>query len=258
MKNLALVTGASRGIGLELARLHVQSGGDVMIVARNGDDLESVKSELENDYGVSVQVYVADLTQDGVPQQIYDFVKGQGNTVEVLINNAGFGYRGKFHEVAWSKYKTTIDLNVSALCEMTHLFSKDMVANKRGKILNVASSAGLLPGPLMAVYFASKAFVVSFSQAIAEELKDDGITVTALCPGPVATDLIQASDLDGISRFDNGVSPKSVAKVGYDAMLKGKLIAIDDRKLAFLLSWVAPLAPRWTLLKMSRQWLSKE
>jgi len=257
MKNLALVTGASRGIGLELARLHAMSGGDLMIVARNSDELETVKSELERDYGISVQEYVADLTQEGVPQQIYDFVKGQGRAVEVLINNAGIGGHGKFHERPWSKDKSMINLNVTALCEMTHLFLQDMVVKKRGKILNVASTAGFLPGPLMAVYYATKAFVVSFSQAIAEELKADGVTVTALCPGPVETDFLEVANLEGIDTFNNAASPKSVAKIGYDAMIKGKLIAINDRNLAFMLNWLKPFLPRWTVLRMSRKAMTK-
>lgn len=257
MKNLALVTGASGGIGLELARLHAKSGGDLLIVARSSDELEAARSEFERDYGVTVLVYVADLTNEEVPQKIYEFVKEQGGEVEVLINNAGFGGHGKFHEREWSADESMINLNVKALCEMTHLFLQDMVKRNRGKILNVASSAGFLPGPMMAIYFATKAFVVSFSQAIAEELKSDGITVTALCPGPVKTGFTDVANLDGVDMFKNAALPEDVAKVGYDAMQKGKLIAFNDWKLSLMLGWLKPFVPRWTVLKMSRKTMSK-
>jgi len=257
MKNLALVTGASGGIGLELARLHAKSGGDLLIVSRNLDSLESVKVELENDHDVTVFVYGADLTTDGAPQAIYDFTKEQGLEVDVLINNAGFGGHGKFHERSWSKDESMIKLNVTALCEMTHLFVQDMVGRKSGKILNVASTAGFLPGPMMAVYYATKAFVVSFSQAIAEELKTEGITVTALCPGPVKTGFADAANVDGVDAFENAASPDDVARVGYEAMQKGKLIAIDDWKLSLMINWLLPFLPRWTVLRMSRKTMSK-
>ena len=257
MKNLALVTGASGGIGLELARIHAKSGGDLLIVSRNRESLESVKTELENDHGVTVTVYAADLTSDDAPQEIYDFVKGQGIEVDVLINNAGFGGYGKFHERSWSKEQSMINLNVTALCELTHLFVQDMVERKRGKILNVASTAGFLPGPLMAVYYATKAFVVSFSQAIAEELKSDGITVTALCPGPVETGFADVADLNGADAFKNAASAQYVARVGYKAMTKGKLIAIDDWKLSLMINWLLPFVPRWTVLRMSRKTMFK-
>ncbi len=257
MGNLALVTGASSGIGLELARLHAQTGGDLILIARRADKLAAIKLELEDAYSVKVETYAADLTQLGVPRQVFDFVKGQGGEVEVLINNAGIGGHGKFHQRTWSKQESMIDLNIKALCEMTHLFVQDMVKRKHGKILNVASTAGLLPGPLMAVYYATKAFVVSFSQGIAEELRTDGITVTALCPGPVKTEFIAEAELDGVDAFNNAASPVDVARVGYDALQRGKLIVINDWKLALVLNWIRPFLPRWTVLKLSRKLMSK-
>lgn len=258
MKNLALVTGASGGIGLELAREHAKTGGDLLIVARSGEKLEALKSELENDHSISVQIYVADLTDAGVPKAIYDFAKEQSMEVDVLINNAGFGGHGNFHQRDWDQEASMIGLNVTALCELTHLFLNDMVNRKRGKILNVASVAGFLPGPMMAVYYATKAFVVSFSQAIAEEVKTNGVTVTALCPGPVKTDFATTADLDGVDTFKNAASPAGVAKIGYRAMNKGKLIAFNDRKLRFLIYWILPFVPRRMMLKMSGKTMSKE
>lgn len=258
MKNLALITGASGGIGLELARLHARNGGDLLIVARSDDKLKSLKSELEGDYKISVQTYAADLTDVGVPKAIYDFVKDQGMAVEVLINNAGFGGHGKFNQRDWEQEQSMIALNVTALCELTHLFLKDMVSQKRGKILNVASVAGFLPGPNMAVYYATKAFVVSFSQAIAEEVKTDGVTVTALCPGPVKTGFAKTADLEGVDTFKNAASPVDVAKVGYRAMEKGTLIAINDWKLRMLIYWILPFVPRRMMLKMSSKTMAKD
>lgn len=258
MKNLALITGASGGIGLELAREHAKTGGDLLIVARSGDQLETLKSELETDYKISVQTYVADLTHPGVPQSIYDFVKGQGMEVDVLINNAGFGGHGKFHQRPWDQEASMIALNVTALCEMTHLFLKDMVDRKRGKILNVASVAGFLPGPMMAVYYATKSFVVSFSQAIAEETKTAGVTVTALCPGPVKTGFAQTADLEGVDTFKNAASAADVAKIGYRAMKKGRLIVFNDWKLRLLMYWVLPLVPRRLMLKLSSKTMAKK
>lgn len=257
MKNTALITGASSGIGKELARLHASAGGDLIVVARRLNVLEELKSELESKHQVKVLCIAADLTHSNAPREIYDQVKSDELEVEVLINNAGFGGHGKFHEREWGRESAMIGLNVTALTEMTHLFVKDMVTRNRGKILNVASTAGFLPGPLQAVYYATKAYVLSFSQAIAEELREENITVTALCPGPVATEFTTAGDLEGVAAFKNAAAPASVAKVGYEAMKRGKLVVINDCKLSLLLNWIVPFLPRRTLLKMSRRSMEK-
>lgn len=199
----------------------------------------------------------ADLTDPAAPQRIYDQVGADGIEVEILINNAGFGGHGKFHERPWSRDKEMIQLNVMALTELTHLFLQGMVQRKRGKILNVASTAGFLPGPLQAVYYATKAFVVSFSQAIAEELREEHVTVSALCPGAVATEFSSVGDLQDVPAFKNMASPASVAEVGYQAMKRGKLIAINDPKLSLMLNWILPLLPRRMVLRMSRQAMEK-
>ena len=257
MKNTALITGASSGIGKELARLHAAAGGDMVIVARRLETLETLKSELESEYGVRVVTMAADLTQPAAAREVYEAVGAQGIEVDVLINNAGFGGHGLFHEREWSQDQAMIQLNITALSELTHLFLQGMVERRRGKILNVASTAGFIPGPLQAVYYATKAFVLSFSQALSEEVREHGISVTALCPGPVATEFTQVGDLEGAAGFKNAASPVGVAMVGYDAMRKGKLIAINDWKLSFLLNWIVPFLPRRTVLKMSRQTMEK-
>ncbi len=257
MNNTALITGASGGIGRDFAKIHADNGGDLVIVARRQDVLEELKAEIEKEHGVKVLCIAADLAEQGAVQRIYDEVKRQGIEVEILINNAGFGGHGKFHERNWADDEAMIQLNITALCALTHAFVQEMVARKRGRILNVASTAGFLPGPLQAVYYSTKAFVVSFSQAIAEELSDSNVTVTALCPGPVATGFTDRAGLEGVSAFNNAASPKDVAQVGYDAMLRGKLIAIDDWKLAMTLNWMVPLLPRRTVLRMSRATMEK-
>jgi short-subunit dehydrogenase len=257
MQNVALITGASGGIGRDIARIHAARRGDLVIVARRNEALQELKAELEDKYGISVLCIAADITEPGAVQRIYDQLAEQNIEIEVLVNNAGFGGHGKFHERAWEQDEAMIQLNVTALCAMTHLLVQDMVARRRGKILNVASTAGFLPGPLQAVYYATKAFVVSFSQAIAEELSDENITVTALCPGPVATGFSDRAGLEGVEAFKNAASSADVAEIGYKAMLKGKLIVINDWKLSFMLNWLLPFVPRRTVLKMSRRTMEK-
>lgn len=259
MKNTALITGASSGIGKELARLHASKGGDLVIVARREESLLELKSELESQHGVQVQCIAADLSEPTSPQQIYDRCKAENIEVEYLINNAGFGGHGRFHEREWAKDKAMIQVNVTSLVELTRLFLPAMFARKSGRILNTASTAAFLPGPLQAVYYATKSFVVSFSQAVDEELRSAGsnVTVTALCPGAVATGFVSAGDLEGVDVFKNANSPASVAKVGYDAMMSGQLIAFNQFSLKFLLNWIIPLLPRRTVLKMSRQTMEK-
>lgn len=258
MNNTALVTGASGGIGRDIARIHASRGGDLVIVARRRDALEELKNELAEAHGVSVVCIDADLTEPGAVERIHNQVAEQGIEIDVLVNNAGFGGHGKFHERPWAKDEAMIELNVKALCAMTHQFLPGMVARKRGRILNVASTAGMLPGPLQAVYYASKAFVLSFSQAIAEELAEDGVTVTALCPGPVDTGFGDRAGLEAVESFQkNAASSDEVARIGYEAMLKGKLVVVDDWKLSLMLNWFVPLLPRRTVLKLSRRAMEK-
>ena len=259
MTKTALITGASSGIGKELARLHASKGGDLVIVARRDHALDELKAELESQHEVSVTCMALDLTDPQAPQQLFDRVAEAGISVEYLLNNAGFGGHGYFHEREWSKDQSMIQLNVLALTELTRLFLPPMIERKSGRILNVASTAGFLPGPLQAVYYATKAYVVSFSQAVDEELRsiDANVTVTALCPGAVATEFVAAADLKGNDLWKSAKSPASVAKVGYDAMMKGKLIAFNEWQLSMALNWVVPFLPRRTVLKMSRRTMEK-
>ena len=223
MKNTALITGASSGIGMELAKIHAEKGGDLVIVARRAEKLQALKEEIEGKFDSQVLVISKDLTQANAPQEVYDQLKQEGIQIDYLINNAGCGGRGKFHERAWEKDLAMINLNIVALTALTRFFLPDFVTRNSGKILNVSSTASLTPGPLQAVYYATKAYVTFFSNAIAEELHDTNITVTTLLPGATETEFAKTSDMDKTSLFDNTFSAYEVALDGYNGMLAGKM-----------------------------------
>ena len=258
MGNTALVTGASSGIGVELAKYHASKGGNVVLVARSEDKLNKLKSELESTHGITATVMVADLAEPDAAAKIFAATEDAGLQIDVLINNAGFGGHGKFHERDLAKDQAMMQVNMVTLVNLTHLYLQGMVSKNSGKILHVASTAAFMPGPLQAVYYATKAFVVSFSQAITQELEGTGVTSTALCPGAVATGFVKAGDLDGIEIWDKAATPESVARCGYDAMMKGDLIKINEIGLNFMLNWVVPLLPRKTVLKISQKAMEKK
>ncbi len=254
MKNTALITGASSGIGKDLARIHAEKGGDVIIIARREEKLNALKQELETAYDIEVQVIVKDLTDSNACEEIYSKVAESGTEVEYLINNAGFGGHGKFHEQDPGYQQQMIDLNIKALTKLTRLFLPGMVERNSGRILQVASTAGLVPGPLQAVYFATKSYVLSLSQAIAEEVSDTNVTCTALCPGATDTEFVEQANLEGTNLIESGMeTSRSVAEKGYNAMMKGKLIEITDFKLKITLDWIVPLMPRKLVLKTSQK-----
>jgi hypothetical protein len=257
LKGTALITGATGGLGIEFARIHAAKGGDLVLVARSRDKLESMKAELETIHGISVAIFAQDLSVAGSAQKVFLQTQSAGIEISVLINNAGFGGHGNFHEqdLAWNE--AMMQLNMNTLVSLTHLYLTPMVQRGRGEILNVASTAAFMPGPLQAVYYATKAFVLSFSQAIAEELSGTGVMVTTLCPGPVNTGFVEAGGLEGVRAFRNAASAESVANCGYNAMEKGKLVTINNGLLGFVLNWVLPLFPRKTLLKISRKAMEK-
>jgi len=251
MPNTALITGASSGIGMEFARYHAKKGGDLVVVARRQEPLEALKAELESAHGVSVLVIAQDIGSPEEATELFNTVKAHNIDVDILINNAGFGGHGSFLERDLAKDQAMIDLNISALVTLSHLFGNDMKTRNGGKMLQVSSTASFMPGPYQAVYFATKAFVTSFSQAIDQEMRKDGITSTALCPGLVNTEFVATADLAGTGLANQkGATPASVAKCGYDAMMKGELIAINDPKLSMMLNWLTPLMPRRQVLKM--------
>ncbi len=258
MPDTALVTGASSGIGAELARYHASKGGDLVIVARRKEPLEALKLELEKAYSVSVTAFAMDVGTSGKATDLYETVRSHDIDVDILINNAGFGGYGAFLDRELAKDQAMIDLNVSALVTLSRLFGNEMRTRRHGKMLHVSSVASFIPGPYQAVYYATKAFVTSFSQALDHEMRRDGITSTALCPGVVRTEFIASANLEGTGLSkQKGASPKFVAKCGYDAMMKGQLIAINERQLSFILNWIVPLIPHRQVLKMVESMQSK-
>ena len=257
MGSTALITGASGGIGAELARYHAARGGDLVLVARSEDKLKALQLELENAQKIKVMVVVADLAQPESADQIFSATEQAGLNIDILINNAGFGGHGKFHERQLRKDQAMMQVNMVSLVNLTHLYLQGMVQRNYGKILHVASTAAFMPGPLQAVYYATKSFVVSFSQAISQELEGTNVTSTALCPGAVATGFVSAGDLEGIKVWDKAATAESVAKCGYDAMINGDLVKINEKGLNFLLNWIIPFLPRKTILKLSRQAMEK-
>ena len=243
----ALITGASSGIGLELARLFAQNKTNVVLVARSEGKLRELAQELNKQYGVQVRIITKDLSQYGAAQAVYDQLKTQQIAVDYLVNNAGFGDFGFFHESDWAKQEMMINLNITALTHLTRLLVTDMVQRKSGKILNVASTASFQPGPLMAVYYATKAYVLFFSEAIANELADKGVTVTALCPGPTESGFQNAAAMEQSRLVKGKKLPTSaeVALYGYKAMMRGEEVAIHG-----LMNWLTAQSVRFTPRKM--------
>jgi len=229
-REYALITGASTGIGLDLARLMAPDFG-LIITARSQPRLEEIAKELEGAHGNHVHVIPADLVRPEAPQVIFDEVSRRGLRVDALINNAGFGAYGEFKDIPLQTQLEMIQVNITTLTHLTRLFLPGMLERKHGRIMNVASTAGFQPGPLMAVYYATKAYVISFSEAIANELKGSGVTVTCLAPGATATEFAARADMENSRLFKLGrMKSIDVAKAGYQAMMKGKTLAIPGLK----------------------------
>lgn len=226
----ALITGASGGIGAELARLFARDGWNVVLVARSRDGLERVGRELSQTYGIAHHVVPADLTDPAAPQAIHDAVQALGMEIGALVNNAGFGLMGSFVDTGGEpatelgRELEMLQVNVVALTHLSKLFLPGMVGRGRGYVMNVASTAAFQPGPLMAVYYASKAYVLSFSEALSVELAGTGVTATALCPGPTRTEFQAAANMESSRLFRAGhvMTAAEVAEKGYNAMLAGR------------------------------------
>lgn len=253
MKNTALITGASNGIGLELAKVHASKGGDLVLVARNKTKLDELKTTLESQYKVNVYVIGKDLSLNESAQEVYDETNKQHIQIDYLINNAGFGDYGMFVESDWQKTSQMIQLNITTLTQFTKLYLQDMVKRRSGKIMNVASTAAFQSGPLMAVYFATKAYVLSFSEAVDNEIKDKGITITALCPGATESGFQEVAAMEESNLVKGRKLPtsKEVAVFGYAAMMKGKTVAIHGL-LNWLLANSVRFTPRAIVVKLTR------
>jgi uncharacterized protein len=226
MGKTALITGASGGIGYELARIHAEHGGDLVLVARTKEKLDEIKQDLESRYNVHVHTIQKDLSLHGSAYEVYNKVNDLNIEIDYLINNAGFGDFHLFTETDWPKQEKMISLNVTTLTHLTRLFLPHMITRGNGKILNVASLASFSPGPTMSVYFATKAYVLSFSEALSEELRGKGITVTALCPGSTESSFHTVAHDGKVPKERKMPSSGEVADYGYRSMIKGKTVAV--------------------------------
>lgn len=249
----ALITGASSGIGLELAELFAKNKTNLVLVARSEGKLKELADKLQKQYNVKVFLLSKDLSNYDTAKEIFDWCTSQGIAVDFLVNNAGFGDFGMFAESKWEKQLQMINLNITTLTYLTHLFLPSMVKRKQGRVLNVASTAAFQPGPLMAVYYATKAYVLHFSEAIANELSGTGVTVTALCPGATESGFQAAADMQESKLVKGKKLPtsKEVAEYGYNAMMDGKTVAIHGT-MNYLMANSVRFTPRDLVVKVAR------
>jgi len=223
-----LITGASEGIGYEFAKTFAENNYNILAISKNTEKLCELKSELENKYCITVNILSIDLSHLSNLNEIYQFIKNNNIKIDILINNAGFGIFGDFTETDFQRELDMINVNIVSLTYLTKIILKEMVRNKSGTIINVASTASFKPGPLMSVYYATKAYVLSFSEAVAAEIKNSGVNIIILCPGPTGTDFfMKASGRKlSVSKYNKIATPYEVAMFGFNAIKKNKLIAI--------------------------------
>jgi short-subunit dehydrogenase len=232
IRKYALITGATSGIGYELARLFAKDKYNLVIVARNEAELAEKAIEFTGENDIEVVTIVKDLSEPNAPFELYDEIKAKGIQVDVLVNNAAQGQYGKFVETDIQRELEMIRLNIVGYLVLTKMFLKEMVIRNDGKILQVASIGGKLPGPMQSVYHATKAFIVSHTDAVVNELKDTGVTITALLPGPTDTDFFNKADMEDTKMVQEGSlsDPAKVAKDGYDALMNGDASVISGLK----------------------------
>ncbi|MEZ4814951.1 MAG: SDR family oxidoreductase [Bdellovibrionota bacterium] len=250
-----LITGASSGIGLELAHIFAREGDDLVLVARSENKLLTLKEELEKKHSIKVFVIKCDLSLPEAPSELISQIREKKLHIDHLVNNAGFGVFGDFAtETDWVKEKEMIQVNIVALTELTKAFLPDMVKRSYGRVLNVASTAAFQPGPGMAIYFATKAYVLHFSEAIAEELRDTGVYVSALCPGATVSGFQNAAAMDESKLFKDKKLPSSqeVAEYGYASLMNGKRVAVHGLA-NYLLAQTVRISPRNLVTKITRK-----
>jgi short-subunit dehydrogenase len=249
----ALITGASSGIGLELAHLFARDGYRLVLLARNRTSLRQIGDDLQERYSITVRIAPKDLAHPATPGELYNELKEAGILIDVLVNNAGFGLAGAFLSTDWTQEAEMMQVNIVAATHLTKLFLPQVRA-REGKILNVASTAAFQPGPFMSVYYASKAFLLSFSEALAEELDGSGVTVTCLCPGPVKTNFQKRAYLQGTAMANSPltVDVQEVARAGYEGMKRGERIIIPGWKNRLGVELLR-ISPRSTVTKVVRK-----
>ena len=253
MTGTARITGASSGIGLELAKLFARDGYDLVLVARRAERLEQLGAELAHRHGIRYHAIALDLADADAPAEIVRQLDHAALGVDVLVNNAGFGAVGPFASADPDSAFRMIRVNVEALTRLTRLLLPRMLARRRGRILNVASTAGFVPGPLMSVYYATKAYVISFSEALAEELRGSGVSVTVLCPGPTRTEFQAVAQMETtrLFRMPGVMDAGDVARAGYRGLMRGKRMVVPGL-LNRALPLVVRLSPRWMVTRVSR------
>lgn len=256
-KKIALITGASGGIGYELSLIMAKENFDLVLVARSTEKLKDLKSKIESDLKVRVTVVTKDLSEISAPLELFNELKEKNITITHLINNAGVGELSPFEDSSWEKLSTMIDLNIRALTYLTHLFLPQIQKADEGHIMNVSSIAAFLPGPNMAVYYASKAYVQSFSEAIAEELSGSNVAVTALCPGPTKSGFQEKASISEDSpMFKNGPSSKDVAEYAFQLIQSKSRLGVHgfkNKAAVFSLKFI----PRQLMTKMLKKMQSK-
>lgn len=246
-KQVALVTGASGGIGLELAKVFAREGYNLVLVARSGGKLNELAVQVGGQYGIQTSVIAKDLAQPSAPDELFREVESAGIAVDALVNNAGFASYGRLAEADVQSQLQMMQLNMVTLTHLTRLFLPGMIARRSGKIMNVASTAAFAPGPLMAVYYATKAYVLSFSEAVAEEVRDQGVTVAALCPGPTESGFQERAAMQESKLVQNGLmSSTVVAEAGYKGLMAGKTVIIPG-----MTNKIGALLPRFTPRRMT-------
>lgn len=252
-KKTALITGASGGIGLELSRLFARDGYDLILVARSAEKLRGLAGELEKMHGITATVLPADLSQPEAAHELYRLVQARGQCVDALINNAGFGILGSLATASLEESLEMIQLNITSLTVLTRLFLPDMIKRQFGRILNVGSTGSFSPVPTMAVYAATKAYVLSFSEALAEELRGTGVTITALCPGVTITGFQARSGAGGARMVAMGsMTAEQVARAGYRALLRGRQVIVPGFWNSLMI-FSTRLAPRSWMARISKQ-----
>ncbi|TGK99384.1 SDR family NAD(P)-dependent oxidoreductase [Leptospira levettii] len=250
----ALITGASTGLGKDFAHSLAKKGYTPILVARSADRLKSLASELKQKYGVEGVVITEDLSLPNAAEKVYKVVKKLNLNVNCLINNAGYGLNGEFHKNSFSEESKMIQLNVTTLAELCHLFLQDMVTSKDGYILNVASTAAFQPGPLMTNYYATKAYVLSLSEGLAEEVKDYGITVSCLCPGPTRTEFFERANMSGSKLVKSSflaMNSQDVVEIGLKALFAKCVVKIPGF-INFLLAESVRITPRIVIRKIAK------
>jgi short-subunit dehydrogenase len=253
-----LITGASGGIGFELAKLFAKDRYNLVLTARSGDKLKQIAAQLQEEFGVKVKTVALDLAAEHAAKILVDLLEGEGVVVDVLVNNAGFGVYGGFAGLAEEEILGQIQLNVTALTHLTRLFLPGMIARRGGKIMNVASTAAFQAGPLMAVYYATKAYVLSFSEALANEVAGTGVLVNCFCPGPTDTGFQMRAGMESsrLVKKMGAMKVEAVARDGYRGLMAGKTVVISGVR-NWLVAESVRFAPRRWVTAVSR-WVTEK